>query len=1581
MRSTAAFDYPLIPDSRSAGDQDASQLLFAISEYRHSRDPESFAAFHAYLAKRPNSSYAGTLWLDLGLARLRQGYYTQARYCFRQAWGVLSKCTDSDVKIYGDRALAEYALILGRSGDVASLRALLDSARDRRVNGPATERLNQARGMLLRLEKPGPGLSDCACEALSVIARKEGHRVQISERPGGRSTNLDELENAAMARGLDYMAAKRNAGAPLTFPAIAHFKLGHYAVVLSARHGRVWIQDGSFGGKRSLSVEAFDNESSGYFLIPKRRLRAGWAHVGIREASTICGAGPIGSHNASNSNDCVYSTTPCGNRIANPIVGPQPSNAVQTPKGKGMAVYDIQLMLDSLHITDTPVGYTPAVGPDVECTISYSQREYQDPPASSTNFGPKWRSSFISYVQDDGYGNNPIVFLRGGGYEANGTGQPDEQTLAVLTEASSSPIIWQRALPDGTEELYEESDNGSSTRNVYLSAVIDPQGNRETFSYSQTNGVRLAKITDAVGKTTTFSYGLAEDPSKVTRITDPYGRSASFTYTTVKPYHLASITDTIGISSRFTYASGSDFISSMQTPYGVSTFTTSDETNNPNDTMEWVNATNPLGQTERVEFEGNLDSSVYANSAPSVPNVPGLQITNDYLEYRNTFYWNRISYPEYAAGTQVNYQMAKDYHWCHQDGNSEASGILESVKEPLENRDYYIYGNQQDSISTTPGMTGSAPAFIARALLNGQTLTQTIPNALGQPVQTIDPVGRTADFTYAPNGLDLISEKIEGASGAFSTVFQGGDYVHHRPELIIDKGGQRWLLKYNAFGEILTLTDPLSEVTTFVYDAEGKLLQVKAPDGGTLANYTYDTTDRVKVATDEAGKTQTYAYDAADRITSITFGDGTTKKMTYSLLDVASSTDRQNRVTTYQYNALRQLILKRDPLGRATYFNWCLCGHLGSVFDASLHTTTWSHDIEGRVYMKTYDDGSYEVYSFEPDSGLLSTRTDAKGQTKYFTYNEDATVNKTQYFGGTATPSVSYTYDPFVPRLTEIVDGTGTTSYRYAPFGELGGGAVSQITGPTGTDPISFSYDALGRPSVQKVGSASETFSYDDLGRLKSDANLLGDFTYKYLGESNLPTAIGGGAVTTNYTYYPAPGDVRLKSLQNLNGTASLGSYGYTYNAEGTVASWSGAYVHGGKTGTVESAYDADDELTDWQVKDSSSNLLASESFAYDQEGNRSSTSNGEFSFQVNDLNELTKGTSTELGQTLTVDNDANGSIESIGLVDSKVSANSYSTSLVWDDNNRLISYTNGEHQTLFEYNGEGLCTKITEEEKGSVVATRSFLWMGLNLVEEKNASGTKYFLPQGVVETSGEKLYYARDHLGSVRQIVSAGHALVGAYQYDAFGVPQVVSGTYASDVGYAGYFNHSYSGLDLTPFRAYSSSLGRWLSRDPIAERGGLDLYTYCGQGPMSNRDPTGLICYSQALLGGLQILKGIETIGGLQSDIQKTEMYVIGGSIVLALIFPATIPAIVFAAPYVVAGVALYGAATGGYSLGQGLANFVYSFTSQSTSPTNGALANAFVDVLPLNWLSSEAEHKNIDQTQQDECNASKADPFAA
>jgi RHS repeat-associated protein len=60
---------------------------------------------------------------------------------------------------------------------------------------------------------------------------------------------------------------------------------------------------------------------------------------------------------------------------------------------------------------------------------------------------------------------------------------------------------------------------------------------------------------------------------------------------------------------------------------------------------------------------------------------------------------------------------------------------------------------------------------------------------------------------------------------------------------------------------------------------------------------------------------------------------------------------------------------------------------------------------------------------------------------------------------------------------------------------------------------------------------------------------------------------------------------------------------------------------------------------------------------------------------------------------------------------------------------------------------------------------------------------------------------------------------------------------------------------------YRFYDPDTARWLNRDPIEESGGLNLYEYVGNDPMSRRDPLGLSEYG----GGYGLLLTVSCCGG--------------------------------------------------------------------------------------------------------------------
>ena len=127
---------------------------------------------------------------------------------------------------------------------------------------------------------------------------------------------------------------------------------------------------------------------------------------------------------------------------------------------------------------------------------------------------------------------------------------------------------------------------------------------------------------------------------------------------------------------------------------------------------------------------------------------------------------------------------------------------------------------------------------------------------------------------------------------------------------------------------------------------------------------------------------------------------------------------------------------------------------------------------------------------------------------------------------------------------------------------------------------------------------------------------------------------------------------------------------------------------------------------------------------------------------------------------------------------------------------------------------------------------------------EERDSSGllTKAFFNKGQSD-SGVKYFFSRDHLDSIREISDNSGNLQSEYSFDPYGRPTIIQETLATDWGYGQHYVHTRSGFNLAEFRGYSPTLGRWLNRDPIREKGGTNLYCYVFNNPVNRVDRSGL------------------------------------------------------------------------------------------------------------------------------------------
>jgi RHS repeat-associated protein len=1179
-----------------------------------------------------------------------------------------------------------------------------------------------------------------------------------------------------------------------------------------------------------------------------------------------------------------------------------PLAILDNPCNDGLAIYGYDPVTLAIKLSDSPMGYTPPRGPAIDIVVNYN--EHDNAVSSSPwhgNFGPQWTSNWTSYVRENAFCNawgqcypyTHRVHVRGGGvehYDADFP-LPYSRTRARLQKISDSPVVFERRLPDGGIERFAQSDGGGwGQRKVMLTEVIDPDGNTVTLTYD--SQLRLVAITDAIGQVTTFTYGDVLQPTRITRVTDPFDRFAAFDY--LPTGELASITDTVGMVSRFSYNHVGK-VSALSTPYGVTTF-------KHNGSGSKLDVTDAMGGVEHAEYYLSIPAE--PATAPTAEVPTGFSGANQGLNEFVTFHWDARNWAQYPGdrtkATSMRWMLTPPPVTNSHDVPL-VSRALNSIKRPLEHRVWFTYPGQS---AWNMLATSTKPAKSARTLDDGTTQVLEITyNDMNLPLTLRDPSGRESSLTYDTNQLDLL--ELRQTTGSLNDVLVTmSDYTAgHKPRTIVDAAGQTTTFTYNGAGQILTATNAASETTTFTYETNGYLQTVAGPVSGANVTLTYDDYGRVETVTNVDGDVMTTEYDALNRVTKVIYPDTTYEQVTWHRKQVGTFRDRQGRTTRLSYDRLGRPTSVIDPDGRTTRQEWCGCGTLEAMIDPNGNRTEWQRDVAGRVTREVRGGGAGDTqYVYENTTSRVKQVIDAKGQVTNLTYDiNDDVASVTYTNAAVTTPGVTFTYDPNYRRIATMVDQTGTTTMAYKAPATLGAGQLGSIDGPLANDTLTYTYDVLGRVASRAVNGTGSAWSYDDLGRIETETNALGVFTYTYDGLSQQPTSLAyPNGQTTSYSWLDETGDRRLRTVHHRKpGNVTLSKFDLTYDTAGFIRTQEIQHDASAPTRwTYE--YDSAGQLT--FARNTTTGGTPSEikryAYAYDRGGNRTTEQidDGILTTTHDDMNRMVEqtpgglmriaGSINEPGlvnvdhraATMDADNaffvafplvgglntftvratDASGNTATQTYEYTVAGGNRTFThdangnltsdgarTFEWDAANRLVAVEQGTQRIEYTYNGAGQRTQVVKKTSGVTDWTRRLVWADTEPVEERDAAGTatvKRYLTQGVQEGT-DAYFYTRDHLGSLVNLTDASLTLRARYAYDPYGRGTRTTGTRDADFGFTGHMIDRDAGLTLAYFRGYDPSLGRWLSPDPSGHTDGPNLYAYVHGNPIMFYDPLGL------------------------------------------------------------------------------------------------------------------------------------------
>ena len=704
--------------------------------------------------------------------------------------------------------------------------------------------------------------------------------------------------------------------------------------------------------------------------------------------------------------------------------------------------------------------------------------------------------------------------------------------------------------------------------------------------------------------------------------------------------------------------------------------------------------------------------------------------------------------------------------------------------------------------------------------------------------------------TRSPNGLSNSSHSIGVAypSTSLTTIAGSGNWNTTSTAPDGTKQVQTYTAGLLATTSSLKTDNSVLHTTSYGYDGLNRPTSTTdSRTGATTTAYHSTTNDTVASITDPGNRTSAFTHDVRGRQIAVDAPDS---------LD-ADGNPLQN-VTTTSYNPDSTVAeTTGDQTYRTTHtYDYAQRQVTMTTFGTTTATTYWHYSqTRGFLTRKAYHDGKGTDYTYTA-AGRLSTRGWARAVGTSYLYDAGGRLVSTTYSDDT--PDVAVTYDALGRQISQT-NGVATTTYSYdGTTLALDAETISyNIDGNPGADftrVLDRSRDNLGRDTGWQLkdgttieNSATYTFGSDD-GRLSNVANSSSNFTYSYLPNSNLLSAVAGPAHTVANNW-EATRNV-LASKENKVGNTVISSFTYNVNHLGQRTGVSTAGTAFTTTGSIDWGYNSKGEV----VKADNSVNTFDRSYQYDGIGNRLKSADSltlptSNNYTPNALNQYTAVNSLSPGY------DDDGNMTS-GPLPANLTANS---TLAWDDENRLISTTVNSITTTYLYDSQ---SRRIAQTTGTVSAI--YVYDGWNPIAEYSATALSKTYTWGMdlsgsmqgaggvggllaVTDSTGSYFPTFDGNGNISEYLDTSGTIAAHYEYDPFGKETVSIGSNPSG------FSHRFStkprdpntGLYYYGYRWYDPVTGRWPSRDPIEEEGGINVYGFLRNDGINKWDLLGNIC----------------------------------------------------------------------------------------------------------------------------------------
>ncbi len=1023
---------------------------------------------------------------------------------------------------------------------------------------------------------------------------------------------------------------------------------------------------------------------------------------------------------------------------------------------------------------------------------------------------------------------------------------PSGNTIYKTFDANFRPTQIQEIGKSTSLGLLWSSDGAS------LNSIKDAAGYETSLEYNGQNHV--ISVVDPRSQATNFNYTGALLGSTVHH-TSSGDITTTYTYTTVEDAPqpaglLKTVTDPLNHTTSYTYYPSGELESTTNAKNEVTSFTYYT-------TGLVENVTDPLGRVTRYDYDAN------GNVRWVIRNYDENRPANDENQYNLTeeYRYDQQGRLEYKVDT-----LSRITQYIYND----AGQVWKEIK-PLGQTTTYEY-NSTGQLTNIFDPLGHKTSYV-------------YDPSIGWLTQVKDNLGRTIhSYSYNNDGT-IHTETRPTPEGDYTITYETYDPLK-RPTRVIDNEDRWSEVSYDAYDNPLTRTDALGRVTKYEYNDLGLLKSVmenfkENPDPGddpfatnVRTEYTYDNAGNLKTITDANSHVTTFGYDPLNRLETTTDHLQQVTRYQYDTLQNKKSiTDNEGITVDYYYDLADRLDVIDYPVGAPDVrFDHDPLGRLTDMYDG-LGRTHWIYDDLDRITSITDPFNQTVGYGYDADNKPTSITYPAPvSKTISYQYNS---LDQLENVLEGATLLVHYTYDS-AGRLSQTSRANGVnTTYTYYLGGRLETlthqNNLSQLASyhyhyyPVGNVDIVDEMVVYPHFTFLPVITNEEGGGLEGLGELPENGGLSSEgfpspgYPAPLEGsQSQLET--GDSPLVNPEDSYPAPDSLPqskvtslLQRLWNFVSRLFNNDVRPVFAETSLFSSYPPpAPPEGGnppaQNHTIDYGYDPLNRMTSAVYSEGKTYA-----YTYDKVGNRTSQKidGVETVYTYDELNRLTNAGGVAFTW------DANGNLLNDGT-------NVYS----YDFANRLTGI-NGQGST-HSFGYDGLGNRYQQTANGETTTYLLDLSDDLSQVLSDGTTAYYYGLERLAQQVNGgDYEYFLTDSLGSVRQLSGANGFLSFAQSFDSYGKIIAQTGYSDNKYGFAGEMGAP-SGLLFLRARYYSPVTGRFITRDPfpgvINQPATLNPYVYALNNPALYTDPSGefvLPFIAAAAIGGA-ISAGANVVG---------------------------------------------------------------------------------------------------------------------